>query len=97
MSGLPLPYLLQPRGVSRLHALALGHVYIRWPDGCACVAAAASSRTRNQSTSALHRYGIYFGILGRDCAEVAADRMVSPCLTSAPTHQSMPASALGDM
>ena len=22
-------------------------------------------------------YGIYFGILGRDCAEVAADRMVS--------------------
>ena len=25
-------------------------------------------------------YGLYFGILGRDCAEVAADRMVSPIL-----------------
>ena len=23
-------------------------------------------------------YGLYFGVLGRDCAEVAADRMVSP-------------------
>ena len=26
-------------------------------------------------------YGLYFGVLGRDCAEVAADRMVSPPLT----------------
>ena len=26
-------------------------------------------------------YGLYFGVLGRDCAEVAADRMVSPCYT----------------
>ena len=23
-------------------------------------------------------YGLYFGVLGRDCAEVAADRMVGP-------------------
>ena len=23
-------------------------------------------------------YGLYFGVLGRDCAEVAADRMVRP-------------------
>lgn len=23
------------------------------------------------------RYGLYFGVLGRDCAEVASDRMVS--------------------
>jgi len=29
------------------------------------------------------RYGIYFGILGRDCAEVAADRMVPPGLSHA--------------
>ena len=27
-------------------------------------------------------YGLYFGILGRDCAEVAADRMVRCCLHS---------------
>ena len=28
-------------------------------------------------------YGLYFGVLGRDCAEVAADRMVShaDCIT----------------
>jgi hypothetical protein len=31
-------------------------------------------------------YGLYFGVLGRDCAEVAADRMVShaDCLTYMP-------------
>ena len=27
-------------------------------------------------------YGLYFGVLGRDCAEVAADRMVSRCALS---------------
>ena len=75
MSG---PLLAAPRGMSCLHALALVHVYIRWPDGSTFGAAAASSRTWNQSMCALRRYGIYFGILGRDCAEVAADRMVTP-------------------
>ena len=30
-------------------------------------------------------YGLYFGVLGRDCAEVAADRMVSLiCLSQSP-------------
>ena len=32
-------------------------------------------------------YGLYFGVLGRDCAEVAADRMVSLiCLSQPPTR-----------
>ena len=32
-------------------------------------------------------YGLYFGILGRDCAEVAADRMVSLCCPHSCIHE----------
>ena len=35
-------------------------------------------------------YGLYFGILGRDCAEVAADRMVRSSLVTAPQLQPPP-------